>query len=71
MSSFGESVSTSPSLMLDQTKFPDVQSFCHLEGDSLGVTGLSYHTETQCKVWHEGMKGSEPSTVSAEDLPGS
>lgn len=31
VSNFGETVSTSPSIILDQTKFPDVQSFCHPE----------------------------------------
>lgn len=54
MGSFGDTVTTSPSIMLDQTKFPVVQSFCHLGSvwwDSVGITGLSYHTETWCSLW--------------------
>lgn len=45
---------TSPSIMLDQTKLPAVRSFCHLGSvwwDSVGITGLSYHTETWCSLW--------------------
>lgn len=54
MASFGETVSTSPSIILENNKFPVVPSFCHLGSvwcDSAGITGLSYHSETWCSLW--------------------
>lgn len=75
MASFGEAVSTSPSIMLDQTKFLVVQIFGTLEVfDVILLELLGYHiTQKPGAIFDSCMKGAEPEWISAllaEDLPG-
>lgn len=50
MSSFGESVSYQSSHNACPNNFQMCKVFITLKGDSLGITGLSYHAETQCTL---------------------